>query len=640
MRAYSLALLSFSSQFYFSNQFQFGSENIYPDWISETNLTNSYQANPKYQPCSCDLTANSCDAQCCCDQDCSFATRVNWVSTSLCLNVNYNRTNGLPLADCLSQREIFNYNKMSGLQSYVDSFAKLFCVYVNNAPLMDFYFDQKNQITNEEVDSLTNTLSKQGFVRTIFGTEIAGSQLSYYIEGEKMFSRLTLPSGSLQQYYKGFPLPQENMNGVCDNFRSPHFMQNTESSCIQIVDIQKECLSVINPSYYTNYLEVYSGKSAFFSKLIKVQINSIFTYDTVTSSYTQSAATTVSDTIFNKDATTNTCTCSNYVKEVHYTIKTTPLAATNVISRPYFNVDSVNANIVLASSPLSGICGSKAQVAQKYSVNFITAASNIQVQSKSGNPGYKTGAPLLVGKVDTNSGGMQLYQNGFQLTGADKYGACFSAPSTEITEISTDYGDPVVNFSQDLNYGCSVQKTYSELKSYCSDLNSNIDGMQLFKNLEFIQKFGEFGNANLYFTQDWKDIKVDVSYQKLGDQIAFYDINKTCHFYPNAHYKIFYAKMGFSDNPQNYIVDIYKYSVPQQWSFTRQSDDQKQTYFHQVSVQFVEITMANSTNSTFIDPPMQRVPKDFFYPFYIRSVASIIHFGVIGSVFIIALSVL
>ena len=37
---------------------------------------------------------------------------------------------------------------------------------------MDFYYDAKNEITNEEQDALTNTESKQGFVRTIFGTEI------------------------------------------------------------------------------------------------------------------------------------------------------------------------------------------------------------------------------------------------------------------------------------------------------------------------------------------------------------------------------------------------------------------------------------------------------------------------------------
>jgi len=40
--------------------------------------------------------------------------------------------------------------------------------------------------------------------------------------------------------------------------------------------------------------------------------------------------------------------------------------------------------------------------------------------------------------------------------------------------------------------------------------------------------------------------------------------------------------------------------------------------------------LENSTSSTYIDPPAQRVPKDFFYPFYIRSGAKVISIGIIG----------
>jgi uncharacterized protein YcgL (UPF0745 family) len=36
---------------------------------------------------------------------------------------------------------------------------------------MDYYYDEKTSLTNEEVDALVNTVEKQGFVSTIFGSE-------------------------------------------------------------------------------------------------------------------------------------------------------------------------------------------------------------------------------------------------------------------------------------------------------------------------------------------------------------------------------------------------------------------------------------------------------------------------------------
>ena len=36
-------------------------------------------------------------------------------------------------------------------------------------------------------------------------------------------------SSNLTAYYKAFSLPKPNMNGACDNFKTPLFMQNSES---------------------------------------------------------------------------------------------------------------------------------------------------------------------------------------------------------------------------------------------------------------------------------------------------------------------------------------------------------------------------------------------------------------------------
>lgn len=36
-----------------------------------------YEANTNFKICTCDMTANSCDPHCCCDQDCSQVSSLN-----------------------------------------------------------------------------------------------------------------------------------------------------------------------------------------------------------------------------------------------------------------------------------------------------------------------------------------------------------------------------------------------------------------------------------------------------------------------------------------------------------------------------------------------------------------------------------
>ena len=114
---------------------------------------------------------------------------------------------------------------------------------------------------------------------------------------------------------------------------------------------------------------------------------------------------------------TTSCTCSGYVKEIHYTVRVTPTEATNTITRAYFATNSVSVVVVIGSTPITGQCGSDAIVSQKYSIRFVS--SDLQTQMKSGNPGYMVGKPLLLGRTDPNSGGILLYENGYQLRGAD-----------------------------------------------------------------------------------------------------------------------------------------------------------------------------------------------------------------------------
>mmetsp|Transcript_40286 Transcript_40286/g.38754 ORF Transcript_40286/g.38754 Transcript_40286/m.38754 type:complete len:81 (+) Transcript_40286:1003-1245(+) len=78
----------------------------------------------------------------------------------------------------------------------------------------------------------------------------------------------------------------------------------------------------------------------------------------------------------------------------------------------------------------------------KTSIRFLT--SQDQVQKKSGNPGYLSGFPVLIGRQGDVA--MEVYENGFQLTGADRNGACILNSDLPSSYETIDLGDPVLTF--------------------------------------------------------------------------------------------------------------------------------------------------------------------------------------------------
>ena len=71
---------------------------------------------------------------------------------------------------------------------------------------------------------------------------------------------------------------------------------------------------------------------------------------------------------------------------------------------------------------------------------------------------------MKLGKPEGEKGQIAAYQDGFQLQGGDQFGKCIMQPVDEPEGQVTDYSDPVINFKQDLTYGCSVSWNAEKLK--------------------------------------------------------------------------------------------------------------------------------------------------------------------------------
>lgn len=66
--------------------------------------------------------------------------------------------------------------------------------------------------------------------------------------------------------------------------------------------------------------------------------------------------------------------------------------------------------------------------------------------------------------------------------------------------------------------------------------------------MEKLTKFGKFGNANVYYTNDWLDVTIDEDFDRLGaSQLS---IDDKCLIYSRVELEFVYSEMGFEFQPQ------------------------------------------------------------------------------------------
>ncbi len=73
----------------------------------------------------------------------------------------------------MKDAQIYEYNKKNGLSNYIDPFTKLFCVFIDNSPKMDFFYNEKTEanIATNDLNSLRSDPMKNGFAGTMLKSE-------------------------------------------------------------------------------------------------------------------------------------------------------------------------------------------------------------------------------------------------------------------------------------------------------------------------------------------------------------------------------------------------------------------------------------------------------------------------------------
>jgi len=404
-------------------------------------------------------------------------------------------------------------------------------------------------------------------------------------------------------------------------------------------------MTLLNPEYYSTKLYYLLGGGGKYEDATAVTVADadVWTYDEESHTYAQADATNLAAEL---TADGETCTCSNYLREISYAVRLEAAEADSANTgqgSKYYGIASISATVVLGATPLTaGSCGkTRAEdrepvaVNQKYSIAFTTAdPAAAQPQKVSGSPGYIDGYPLKVGyleEADTEAGApIQTYEAGFEISGADAAGGCLTAEDA-VDPALTDYGDFVLKFKEDHSYGCSVQHSKASLADFCAGAaadSTGVSGLPIFANLLQFAKYGKFGNADLYYPSDWVDVREDESFAKLGSA-EWDEGTETCTVWSTVLIRVIYHKMGLSGNLQQYVVDVQKYAVPEEWKYPPQApvsrntpggeEEWKVDFNHFVVVQYVELPDAGAGEEGLLPVPPIGISREMFYPAFLRS---------------------
>lgn len=212
-------------------------------------------------------------------------------------------------------------------------------------------------------------------------------------------------------------------------------------------------------------------------------------------------------------------------------------------------VVSASADLVVTDLLINST-DSVSTVEQSWSVSFTSTAAvtrsssagNLVNRTRSGNPGYLFGRPVLAGFQSTSgsSSAITMQYPGLSLAAVTVSGLCTDAMA-----------DVTVQFGVDLRAGCSLSLTRGELEDMCSGGGSYISGgIPTFFNVSNTY-VGVFGNADPLDVSQWLSLDTSLtSATYLWDDTAGVCYN----LITSINYRFLTADVGKSNNPQKKII--------------------------------------------------------------------------------------
>mmetsp|Transcript_16392 Transcript_16392/g.27763 ORF Transcript_16392/g.27763 Transcript_16392/m.27763 type:complete len:219 (+) Transcript_16392:443-1099(+) len=215
-----------------------------------------------------------------------------------------------------------------------------------------YFIDAEPQ--SDLINALVNDNYKNGFQGTAMSVVVDAQPSPLYAYREKMKSSIE-GSDAESQYQNAFPLPKPDSFGVCNNYKSAYFRVNDESECAQVVDLEQSCSNTLNALFYSLKVNVYKGQGGNKANAIQIQPVALYFYDDLTGTVVRSADDVFTEALLGseltQDAATNSCSCSNALREMRYVAK---MAVTRDVTGDQYELTEIQASVYLYKNPIEG----------------------------------------------------------------------------------------------------------------------------------------------------------------------------------------------------------------------------------------------------------------------------------------------
>ncbi|XP_066287972.1 tectonic-3-like [Branchiostoma lanceolatum] len=605
----------------------------------------TFPVNTNVGSCTCDLTQNACDVNCCCDTDC---TTQDTQTFSQCLENLYKPDDRLCVQDHIIVFENTQY--VSNLESN-----NLFCIYTDNYPGRNYYTGADTVETEQDFQNLvqtyeTTSYSQLGSTPTVYE--------NFYKSGDPIY---TVNESGAQGT---LGLPKADITSNCLDSSVAGFLLDETTSCTREWDSlanQCETNPSLNANIYYLGLKVARTPALFQSTLPP-------TTPAATGTATVPTVTTVAMTTANVTIPVSTSPPGNVTADnttnlfdnpdlVNFTLTniTCQDREGNIIScgfpedsvpRPVYNGTSgLCDNVVLqvtyvmthngsqgisaveVSFTLGSLPSTQTSVQQSFTISF-NKQDSVSGFRRSGNPGYVVGEPVLAGTlVETTSVTASTTEQLRSIVVSSDRNSWLSMLSSAADGscVSSTADRSSVVFGEDMRSGCLLTVFFNNITSVCTLLQNTVNDALLGTNPP--SHVAMFGNSQLDTVGDWVEIlRVN---EPVAQTTGFR--TTTCrNVVLGMHIEVLYANIGALSNPQPKILAVrFRFEDPQDITFTcvgtqcQAGGAQASQQFEVVSsVSFIDASTSPTASLAEYPTIQTQLPFDFFYPFQASSAIS------------------
>lgn len=310
--------------------------------------------------------------------------------------------------------------------------------------------------------------------------------------------------------------------------------------------------------------------------------------------------------------------CRNALSEISYTF----------VYSGESRILSAYADLVLTDVPSTAT-----SLKQRFSVSYVSNAeverksddANVVNRTRSGNPGYIFGRPVLAGKNHETYVSPRV--DGLAILGASGDTSCEGSGATRV----------VVPFGSDTISGCILRLNRTGFRDFCQGRGPHVvdDALPRYFNVSSSLVFhadrtdladdvvGIFGNADPLDSTQWIDI--DVKAASAGDAASWDELRGTCtHAITSVNYRFLWAFVGAHTNPQPKIIAARIEFGTEDLVFHSDgtSAAREESFPLQTTVTFKQRTKGYDHYTPPSPPVAVSVPYDLWYPFKIESAGS------------------